>query len=133
MLASFLGYLRQRGREEDLRGLLDVHAPDADAVVMSAAVSDFRPSDPSPEKLKKEDGLPALALERAIRFQSIASTLGGVVPISRADAQKLRPQKYRDAFMDDYWASWVRRVEREHHRAGEARGPVATSTHIRTV
>jgi phosphopantothenoylcysteine decarboxylase/phosphopantothenate--cysteine ligase len=48
---------------EDLRGLLDVHAPDADAVVMSAAVSDFRPSDPSPEKLKKEDGLPALALE----------------------------------------------------------------------
>ena len=58
--------------------------------------------------------LTAVALERAIRFQSIASTLGTARPITRQDAETLRPQKYRDAFMDDYWAAWVRRVEREH-------------------
>jgi len=46
-----------------LRALLDVHAPDADAVFMSAAVSDFKPVDPAANKLKKEDGLPALKLE----------------------------------------------------------------------
>jgi L-fuculose-phosphate aldolase len=56
--------------------------------------------------------LTALALERAIRFQSIAATLGQPRSIARADAEKLRPQKYRDAFMDDYWAAWERRVER---------------------
>ncbi len=64
--------------------------------------------------------LTALSLERAIRFQAIASSLGGAHPISQADAAKLRPQKYRDAFMDDYWASWVRRVEREY-------GPLAAT------
>jgi len=57
--------------------------------------------------------LTAIALERAIRFQAIAGSLGSLRPIARQDAEKLRPQKYRDAFMDDYWASWVRRVERE--------------------
>jgi len=56
--------------------------------------------------------LTALALERAIRFQAIASTLGEPRSITPADARKLRPQKYRDAFMDDYWAAWERRVDR---------------------
>ena len=64
--------------------------------------------------------LTALSLERAIRFQAIASSFGRARPISQADAAKLRPQKYRDAFMDDYWASWVRRVEREY-------GPLAAT------
>jgi L-fuculose-phosphate aldolase len=56
--------------------------------------------------------LTAVALERAIRFQAIAADLGGARPISAADALALRPQKYRDGFMDEYWAAWVRRVER---------------------
>lgn len=56
--------------------------------------------------------LTALALERAIRFQTIAAALGQPHSIDRADAEKLRPQKYRDAFMDDYWAAWERRVDR---------------------
>jgi len=56
--------------------------------------------------------LTALVLERAIRFQAIATSLGEVRPISDADAQKLLPQKYRESFMDEYWAAWVRRVER---------------------
>lgn len=56
--------------------------------------------------------LTAVILERAIRFQSIASTLGQPRPIAEEDARALRPQKYRDAFLDEYWAAWERRVER---------------------
>jgi L-fuculose-phosphate aldolase len=56
--------------------------------------------------------LTALALERAIRFQSIAASLGELRPISDDDALKLRPLKYREAFMDEYWSAWERRVER---------------------
>lgn len=58
--------------------------------------------------------LTAVVLERAIRFQAIANSLGTARPISDEDARALRPQKYRAAFMDEYWASWVRRVERAH-------------------
>jgi L-fuculose-phosphate aldolase len=64
--------------------------------------------------------LTAVVLERAIRFQVIAGSLGDTRPISDADARVLRPQKYRDAFMDEYWAAWVRRVERAQ---GVARSP----------
>jgi len=56
--------------------------------------------------------LTALALERAIRFQVVAGSLGAGRPISHADALALRPLKYRAAFMDEYWAAWERRVER---------------------
>jgi len=35
----------------------------ADAVVMAAAVADFRPASPRPDKIKKESGVPALDLE----------------------------------------------------------------------
>ena len=38
-------------------------APEADMVIMTAAVSDFRPSHPAREKIKKERGLPAFELE----------------------------------------------------------------------
>ena len=64
--------------------------------------------------------LTALMLERAIRFQSIADSLGSPRPISPSDARTLLPQKYRAAFMDEYWAAWVRRVERTRppHEAG---------------
>ncbi len=65
--------------------------------------------------------LTALALERAIRFQSIASTLGNPLPISHDAALKLRPQKYPDTLLDDYWAAWVRRVERAHGPLGTGR------------
>lgn len=44
-----------------------------DAVVMAAAVADWRPSRPPQEKLKKEDGPPSLALEPTT---DILSTLG---------------------------------------------------------
>jgi phosphopantothenoylcysteine decarboxylase/phosphopantothenate--cysteine ligase len=37
--------------------------PGSDALLMAAAVSDFRPSQPAEQKLKKEDGTPTLVLE----------------------------------------------------------------------
>jgi L-fuculose-phosphate aldolase len=54
--------------------------------------------------------LAAVTLERAIRFQTIAATLGRPRPIAQEVAVGLRPQKYQDRFLDEYWASWVRRV-----------------------
>jgi phosphopantothenoylcysteine decarboxylase / phosphopantothenate---cysteine ligase len=36
---------------------------DADALIMAAAVADYRPSEPSPSKIKKEAGLPEIKLE----------------------------------------------------------------------
>jgi phosphopantothenoylcysteine decarboxylase/phosphopantothenate--cysteine ligase len=45
------------GTAEDLRAAMHAEAPDADVVVMSAAVADFRPESVAPTKLKK--GSPA--------------------------------------------------------------------------
>jgi phosphopantothenoylcysteine decarboxylase/phosphopantothenate--cysteine ligase len=38
-------------------------APDADVVLMAAAVADFRPKAATPEKIKKADGVPEIVLE----------------------------------------------------------------------
>ncbi|MEO8229946.1 MAG: class II aldolase/adducin family protein [Chloroflexota bacterium] len=54
--------------------------------------------------------LAAVTLERAIRFQAIAATLGRPRPIPQDGAERLVPQKYQDGFLDEYWAAWVRRV-----------------------
>jgi L-fuculose-phosphate aldolase len=56
--------------------------------------------------------LTAVTLERAIRFQTIATSLGALRPIPGPSAELLRPQKYQDSFLDDYWAAWERRVAR---------------------
>lgn len=60
--------------------------------------------------------LAAVTLERAIRFQTIAASLGEPRPIDAADAERLLPEKYRATFLDEYWAAWVRRVERARSR-----------------
>jgi phosphopantothenoylcysteine decarboxylase/phosphopantothenate--cysteine ligase len=39
------------------------HAPEADIVIMAAAVADFRPKAPAETKLSKADGLPEIVLE----------------------------------------------------------------------
>ena len=57
-------------------------------------------------------------LERAIRFQSIAATLGSPLPIPPEDAEVLLPFKYQEIFLDEYWAAWERRVERARTRPG---------------
>jgi phosphopantothenoylcysteine decarboxylase/phosphopantothenate--cysteine ligase len=45
----------------------------ADVVIMAAAVADFRPADPSPVKLKKDEGPPPIVLEPTV---DILATLG---------------------------------------------------------
>ncbi len=48
---------------DELKNEVLSRAPSADAVVMAAAVADFRPSSAAEHKLKKGDGAPAVVLE----------------------------------------------------------------------
>jgi L-fuculose-phosphate aldolase len=65
--------------------------------------------------------LTALVLERAIRLQAIAAGLGELRPMSDPEARELLPLKYREAFLDEYWSAWQRRVERSQRPVGAAR------------
>ncbi|MGI8968502.1 MAG: class II aldolase/adducin family protein [Chloroflexota bacterium] len=56
--------------------------------------------------------LTALTLERALRLQSIARSLGPYRAMSRTWARQLYPDKYHDQLVLDYWAAWIRRVRR---------------------
>ena len=56
--------------------------------------------------------LGAITLERAVRLQAIAATLGTLRPIPRDLAERMRADKYQDRFVDEYWAAWIRRVRR---------------------
>jgi len=56
--------------------------------------------------------LSAVTLERAIRLQSIASTLGALRPMPQDWAERMHPDKYQDRFVDEYWAAWIRKVRR---------------------
>jgi phosphopantothenoylcysteine decarboxylase/phosphopantothenate--cysteine ligase len=47
---------------QEMRDGVLAAAADSDAVVMAAAVADFRPADPSSAKLKKEEGAPSVEL-----------------------------------------------------------------------
>ena len=65
--------------------------------------------------------LSAITLERAIRLQAIASSLGVLRPISRELAERMFAEKYQERFLDEYWAAWIRRAQRA--RAGEGMPP----------
>ena len=65
--------------------------------------------------------LTAVTLERAARLQSIASTLGDLRPIPEQLALQLQPVKYRDEFVEEYWAAWQRQVTRDGGGLGGAR------------
>jgi L-fuculose-phosphate aldolase len=56
--------------------------------------------------------LGAITLERAIRLQSMASTLGELRPIPRDVAESLVADKYQERFLDEYWEAWIRRARR---------------------
>jgi L-fuculose-phosphate aldolase len=56
--------------------------------------------------------LTALTLERAIRLQSIAGTLGTLRPIAPERARQMVDAKYQDRFVEEYWGAWTRRLER---------------------
>jgi L-fuculose-phosphate aldolase len=65
--------------------------------------------------------LTAVTLERAARLQAIASSLGELRPIERELALELLPVKYREEFVEEYWAAWQRRVIRDGGGLGGAR------------
>jgi L-fuculose-phosphate aldolase len=56
--------------------------------------------------------LGAVTLERAIRLQSIAPTLGKLRPMPHDWAERMHADKYQDRFVEEYWAAWVRKVRR---------------------
>ena len=55
--------------------------------------------------------LAALTLERALRLQALARSLGPLRPLSREAAERLYPEKYNDRLVDEYWAAWVRKLQ----------------------
>jgi L-fuculose-phosphate aldolase len=65
--------------------------------------------------------LTAATLERAARLQAVASTLGALRPIGDELARELLPLKYRDEFVDEYWAAWQRQLARDGGGPGGAR------------
>lgn len=60
----------------------------------------------------------ALTLERVIRIQSIARTLGELRPMTGEMAARVFPDKYRDEFLETYWRYLIRQVRREGLDAG---------------
>jgi L-fuculose-phosphate aldolase len=64
--------------------------------------------------------LTAATLERAARLQAVASTLGDLRPIADELARELLPLKYRDEFVEEYWAAWQRQLVRDGGGPGGA-------------
>jgi hypothetical protein len=62
--------------------------------------------------------LAAITLERAVRIQAIARSLGPLHSIPMASAERLHPSKYQDQLVEEYWASWIRRVRRAREADG---------------
>ena len=54
----------------------------------------------------------ALTLERVLRIQSIARSLGNLLPMTAEMADRVYPQKYRDDHLAKYWDYLVRQVRR---------------------
>lgn len=49
---------------EDMRSAVSEHLADSEAVIMAAAVADFRPADAARSKIKKGSGIPEIRLEQ---------------------------------------------------------------------
>jgi phosphopantothenoylcysteine decarboxylase/phosphopantothenate--cysteine ligase len=75
--------LRRVETAEEMRAAVEDALPEADALVMAAAVADFRPADPAGQKLKKEaSGVPEIRLEATadvLRATRHARRAGSVV------------------------------------------------------
>jgi ribulose-5-phosphate 4-epimerase/fuculose-1-phosphate aldolase len=56
--------------------------------------------------------LAACTLERAVRLQAIASSLGTLRPIDRDLARRMYPAKYHDRLVEEYWEAWLRKLPR---------------------
>jgi phosphopantothenoylcysteine decarboxylase/phosphopantothenate--cysteine ligase len=85
--------LRRIETAEEMRAAVEAALPGADALVMAAAVADFRPAEPAAHKLKKEaSGVPELRLEatadvlRATRYARRAGSVVVGFALETADA-----------------------------------------------
>ena len=56
--------------------------------------------------------LATLTLERAVKLQHVARTLGELSPIPQHLVDDLHRSKYQDEFLDEYWAAWCRLIGR---------------------
>jgi len=66
--------------------------------------------------------LTALTLERAVRMQTVAESLGILRPIPESMIAAQHASKYREGFLDEYWEYWVRCVRRAGLDDGMPRG-----------
>ena len=55
--------------------------------------------------------LAAITLERAVRVQVLASSLGAFTPVPEDELDVISPVKYQEPFLDEYWSAWVRRLQ----------------------
>lgn len=91
-----------RTAAEMLAALDDVFGPDldgADALVMAAAVADFRPAAPSATKIKKDGGVPTIALTEN---PDLVATLGARRSGSRPTLVAFALETGEDAAILDY-------------------------------
>jgi L-fuculose-phosphate aldolase len=65
--------------------------------------------------------LAALTLERAVRMQAVAESLGLLRPIPASTIASQHASKYREDFLDEYWDYWLRCVRRAGLDAGMPR------------
>jgi phosphopantothenoylcysteine decarboxylase / phosphopantothenate---cysteine ligase len=78
---------------EEMHDAVMARAPRADAVIMAAAVADFRPKQQSTQKLKKADGVPEIVLEPTTDILAAlgrAKPAGQVVVGFAAETERLR-------------------------------------------
>jgi len=78
---------------QEMHDAVMAHAPGADAVIMAAAVADFRPKAPAEQKIKKADGVPEIVLEPTTDILAAlgrAKRPGQVVVGFAAETERLR-------------------------------------------
>ena len=78
---------------QEMHDAVMAHAPTADAVIMAAAVADFRPKAAADQKLKKADGVPEVVLEPTTDILAAlgrAKHPGQVVVGFAAETERLR-------------------------------------------
>jgi phosphopantothenoylcysteine decarboxylase/phosphopantothenate--cysteine ligase len=78
---------------QEMHGAVITRSAQADAVIMAAAVADFRPKAPATQKIKKADGLPEIVLEPTTDILAAlgrAKRPGQVVVGFAAETERLR-------------------------------------------
>jgi L-fuculose-phosphate aldolase len=67
--------------------------------------------------------LAAVTLERAVRMQCIAKSLGASRAMDEESATQMYPQKYSNRLVEEYWEAWLRKLRRAGLDQGMPREP----------